>query len=507
LEDVLKGHANLQKRLSRYAGVVVVVAAVTAGLLPFRDHLSVLNAALIYLLVAVPVSARWGFLAGLFMALVSIVTIDFFFVPPVNGLASGEMQDLAGLAGVILVISLSAAFLSQAKEREEAALLRSRENDLLYQLSTLIISDLGSDSTLTGICSRVRETFSATSAAIFSPDGRLLAADGRPELRNLVSNSGSQDAAFIPNEAGQQYGVAQLALRHGGDQLGSLRVQRDWTLLKDDAAARRLLRAFAQVAALAIHHSQLMEEVTAKRALQEADVLKSALLGSVSHELRTPLGSIKAAVTSLLEPGQAWSDHDRGEFLAAIDGETDRLTAIVSNLLDLSRIEGGALQPDRDWYDVAEFLETTVSRARCEPGRVQLRIDQPLGVASFDYVQLGQVLSNLLENALKFTPAAGTVHVTAARTGSGLEILVRDQGPGVPAADRPHIFERFYRGKDAGVTSGTGLGLTISKGLVAAHGGTLTLLEDGETGAAFRIFLPDTPCSTKAGTELAGVVR
>jgi two-component system sensor histidine kinase KdpD len=415
------------------------------------------------------------------------------------------MQDLVGLAGIILLVSIIAAVLAGARGREEAAVLRSRESRLLYELSTLIISDLGSASTLTGICRRIRSTFGASSVAIFGADSgeeSLLAADGlsgdslrgETEFELVAAARVAATPAFGRSGGGRSEAVAIVPLRHAGHDLGVLRVERDWSRLRDDEAAMRLLNAFAQVAALAIHHSMLMQEVTATRVLQEADVLKSALLGAVSHELRTPLGSIKASVTSLLEPGQSWEPGVRAEFLAAIDEETDRLTNIVSNLLDLSRIEGGALQPARDWYDVSEFLETVVGRLRptSARNRVSLQVAPGVGVANFDYVQMSQVVTNLVENALKFSPTEAPVEIEARADEETLELLVRDFGPGVAPNDRAKIFDRFYRGATSGQrVTGTGLGLTISKGIVEAHGGTLSLTKSEPCiGTTFRVTLP-----------------
>lgn len=492
---------DIRKSLARYAAIVAGVAAITAVLAPFQSDISILNVALIYLVFAVPISARWGLAHGLFFAMTSIVALDFFFVPPVHGLAQTEPQDLIGLSGILIVSSLTGTFLSRARGRQEAAELRGRESGLLYELSTLIVSDLGSSSTLVRLCERVQETFAANWAAVFASEGGefpVRAATGNsfsaPGLADALA-AGAASRSESPefhSWAGGRTNLALVSLRHGGETLGVLGVQREWPALAGDAAAQRLLRAFGQVAALALYHTRLMAEVTATRALQEADVLKSALLASVSHELRTPLGSIKASITSLLEDGDDGAAADREEFLETIDHETDRLTRIVSNLLDLSRIEGGALKPVRDWFDVREFLDTVVGRLRpaSTAGRVSIECPASIGGACFDYLQLAQVLTNLIENAAKFSPAGSPIRVTARRTANSLRIAVSDEGPGIPDAERERVFDRFFRGSAAASAPGSGLGLTISRGLVEAHGGRLELETAAGGGATFTVTLP-----------------
>ena len=233
---------DIRRSLTRYFGVLITVAVVTGLLAPFQTHLSILNVALIYLVFAVPISARWGLTYGLFFAMVSIVALDFFFVPPVYGLAQTEPQDLIGLAGILFVSSLTGTFLSRARGRQEAAELRGRESSLLYELSTLIVSDLGSSITLVRLCERVQETFSANWVAVFAAGSGgafpIRAATGAPfreaDLEPaLVSTAGAgADAASFVPWGSSRSGVALVALRHGGTTLGVLGVQREWSGLR-----------------------------------------------------------------------------------------------------------------------------------------------------------------------------------------------------------------------------------------------------------------------------------
>jgi len=222
--------------------------------------------------------------------------------------------------------------------------------------------------------------------------------------------------------------------------------------------------------------------------------LKSVLLSSVSHDLRTPLAGIKASVSSLLQRDIQWTDTDRDGFLEDIDAEVDRLTRLVSNLLDLSRIEAGALRPEREWEDVGELIRRVVHRM--EPGMrghsITLDFPADLPAAEVDAVQIEQVLANLLDNAVKYAPPETEVYVEASvvHAPDGLRIGVTDAGKPIPPDQRSKIFDKFYRMKDTSrSTKGTGMGLAIVKGLIEAHGGSVSV-EGSDAGNTFVLWLP-----------------
>jgi two-component system sensor histidine kinase KdpD len=256
---------------------------------------------------------------------------------------------------------------------------------------------------------------------------------------------------------------------------------------------RRLLTTFANQVALAIDHAHLIEEATRAAALEQADQLKSALLTAVSHDLRTPLASIKASATSLLQENMHWDAATQREFLTAINEETDRLTRLVSNFLDLSRIQGGALRPEKEWYDIAEVIGAVTRRLTpllgVHPLRVTILPDLPL--LHFDYVEIAQVLANLIENAAKYSPPETEITVVADGKENAVRVCVTDHGFGIPPADLPHIFDTFYRVQRSGQqVAGTGIGLAICKGFVEAHGGTISVTSSVEQGTTFSFTLP-----------------
>jgi two-component system sensor histidine kinase KdpD len=332
--------------------------------------------------------------------------------------------------------------------------------------------------------------------------GAILLPDALDALRVSASSPAGEPCPLTREEEG----IADYVWRHqsrvphggalytpvtlGAERLGVLRLgprANGEALPHDDL---RLLEAFARGAAAAIDRRRLLEAATQAEVLRRSDALKTALLGTVSHDLRTPLAALKTGITALLQGDVRWDRQAQLEILSASNDEVDRLTRLISNVLDLSRIEAGALVPDRQWYEIGELINDSVRRAGAglEAHLVAVDIadgDLPMNV---DYVQMQQVLANLLDNAAKYSPAGSRIRVTGGVEGAAYVIRVHDAGPGIPASEADRIFSKFYR--LAGRRTGTGLGLAICKGLVDAHGGCIAVENPGRPGAVFAVSLP-----------------
>ena len=235
-------------------------------------------------------------------------------------------------------------------------------------------------------------------------------------------------------------------------------------------------------------------------ALRQSDALKSALISSVSHELRTPLTVMKGMVSSLSSDGERLPESVREEWFDGIREEIDYLTRLVENLLDMSRIEAGALQPKREWHLLGDLIEGAIRRLGTE-GKdhpLQVTLDDDLQPVFADAVQLQQVLVNLLDNAIKYSDPGSPLRVESRILPGSVEVSVRSRGPGISHDDLPHLFDRFYRctHRDRSVR-GAGLGLAICKGIIEAHGGTIWVESepDGETVVRFRLPLGASPPS------------
>jgi two-component system sensor histidine kinase KdpD len=259
------------------------------------------------------------------------------------------------------------------------------------------------------------------------------------------------------------------------------------------ATVDRLLAAVAAQLAVALERARLRREATEAEVLRRADELKTALLSAVSHDLRTPLATISAAADSLLHEGVVWSNEERTEFARDIAEEARRLDRLVTHLLDLSRIEGGTLRPQKAWHDLSGLVEEVLARLESLTAnhRVTVEIPDDLPPLLLDYVEIDQVLTNLIENATKYTPPGTEVAIRAAQAGRQAHIEVADRGSGLPPEALARVFERFYRVEGPGIRPrGTGLGLAVAKGLVEAHGGRIWAENRPDGGVRFVFALP-----------------
>jgi two-component system, OmpR family, sensor histidine kinase KdpD len=375
------------------------------------------------------------------------------------------------------VVSLLVA---TSERRRAQAERRERETRMLFDLSSSLVAHGSLTDTLRGVVSTVRSLFDLAGCAIVLPDGdgvRLAAADGQ------VPDDLDRDpqALTVPMRSGEHV-VGALVVVAGGPGSSGF-----------GEAERRVLATFANQAALAVEWGQQEEQRNRALALQETDRLRTALLNSVSHDLRTPLASIKASASSLLDHEVRWDDAEREEFLATINTEADRLTRLVHNLLDMSRIEAGALDPRLVESSVAEVVGPVVRRARAASRqRVEVDVPEELPPVLVDPVRIDQVLTNLLDNARSYA-AASPVQVVARPAGDSVELRVVDHGPGIPDGERERVFDQFYRLKGGRRPEGTGMGLAICRGIVEAHGGTLRVETTPGGGASFVLTLPVSP--------------
>ncbi|HET9922182.1 MAG TPA: ATP-binding protein, partial [Ktedonobacteraceae bacterium] len=256
--------------------------------------------------------------------------------------------------------------------------------------------------------------------------------------------------------------------------------------------------AFIDQAAAIIERARLRQESLQVEVLRRTDTLRAALLSSVSHDLRTPLSSIKAAASSLLQDDVQWDEEARRSFTLSIERQADRLNRLVENLLDMSRIEAGALKPEKEWYPVDELIHDVLGHMTpfLQGRSVETFLPDDLPPVELDYLQIDQVLTNLIENAVRYTPAGSPIEVSAKVDGAQVVICVADRGPGIPPREIERIFDKFYRvrAKEAETrVVGSGLGLAVCKGLIEAHGGRIWAENREGGGALFCFTLPVTP--------------
>jgi K+-sensing histidine kinase KdpD len=257
--------------------------------------------------------------------------------------------------------------------------------------------------------------------------------------------------------------------------------------------ARESAERAQETVALYEERERLREQATEAEVLRRADELKTVLLGAVSHDLRTPLSSIIASAGSLRQPDVEWTAAERDGFLADIESEARRLARIVANLLDLSRMESGTLRPERGWYDFGALVDDVLGRLRPLTGGREITLDvaDDLPPVPLDYVEIDQVLSNIIENAIGHTPPGTRIWIAAERNGDQLAVTIADDGPGIADDARGRLFDPFVRSGDRrGSPRGAGLGLAIARGLVEAHGGRIDAAPRSGGGTAISFTLP-----------------
>jgi two-component system sensor histidine kinase KdpD len=272
--------------------------------------------------------------------------------------------------------------------------------------------------------------------------------------------------------------------------LGEIKVWRDTAKLT--LAEERLLQTFASQGVLALERVSLSQAASRARLLEESDRFKTSLLSSVSHELRTPLATIKAAVTSLRSGAVEWNSEAGADLLAAVEEETDHLNQLVGNLLSMSRIEAGALKPERSWNSLADIISSAIERTRQQTAKhlVEVEVSPDLPLIPVDYFQIEQVFINLISNSTKYSSEGTVIKIHAqAINHSMMEVTVRNQGPQVAPEHLDRIFDKFYRVTAADRVTGAGLGLSICKGIIEAHGGKIWA-ENLDQGFAFHFRLP-----------------
>jgi two-component system, OmpR family, sensor histidine kinase KdpD len=485
----------------QYLPGAALVLLVTLLGLPLRPFINPTNLAMLYL-VAVMVTAVWlGRWPAIMASILGVIAFDIIFVPPYYTFVVADAEYLltfAGLLAVGLVISTLAA---HTQEQALAARRREAQTAALYELSR----GLAAASNLADIA---QTTVNHVQAAFNSPAALFLPDEARERLSVKASTSD-----FSPDTEG--YSVADWVFRHGqaagrhtdtltgvsgyylplqtsgqvigvmviefpGEYKGALNVEQ-----------RRFLTSFSSQAALALERAYLAEQARRTRLLEETEKLQTTLLNSISHDLRTPLASITGALSSLLADANLLSEEAKLDLIQNAWEQSLRLNRLVGNLLDMTRLESGAMKVVRQPYDVQELVGATLAQMpiRLQGRLVKRTIPDDLPPVAIDLTLMVQALMNLVDNALKYAPPNESIEIEAVQEQQMVVIAVKDRGPGLPEAELDHIFSKFFR-LNAGGVGGTGLGLSIARGIVEAHNGRVWAQNRPGGGAVFSMALP-----------------
>jgi two-component system sensor histidine kinase KdpD len=451
---------------------IVAVALCTLVIFPLKHVAPVVSLAVVYIPAVLVVSITWGAWLGIATGVLSAAAFNFFHLPPTGDFTLSDSNNWVALAAFVVVAAISSSVAEVARSRTRDAQQRRREADLAAEMARLLLRGNSLSETLPTAASRVAQVLDLKSAAI-----QLDAVDG--------------DARTIA-----------FALRDGSRRLGTLLVGAD----ASEAALRRLqeriVPALEALLSAALEREGLLGGVVETASLRRADTVKTALLRAVSHDLRSPLTAISAAGEAV--GSRSISASEREELAAVIQEEARRLSRLVDNLLDLSRLEAGAAEPRRDWASVDEMIRAALGELAAGEDEFALSIDRELPLVRVDPVQMERAFVNVLENARRHSGGhpvsvraravrslAGARSAPARPDGDRVIVRVVDRGPGIPPAQLERVFEPFYRaGKPGGDHRGSGLGLAIARGFTEANAGSLHVESLPGQGAAFVFELP-----------------
>jgi two-component system sensor histidine kinase KdpD len=456
-------------------------------MLPLRQHISVSTAALVLVIPVVLGVVVGGFLAGTVSVVAGFFVYDYAYIPPYRTLNVGTAQNWTALIVYVVVMLLVAQVVARVDAARAQAQRGTEAMRRLYELSELLVGDQSVSELLENIVQAARTMFDVPGVSLLVlEDDRLTvaAASGEPltveELRQLGPASGLPvSVGAAPTSLSE---LRTIALTSSGRPVGMLAMRS----LPVSEIDRSILNTFANDAALALERAQLRERALRAQLLEEVDRLRHGLMGAISHDLRTPLATIKVASSTLFTRANVLSAQDTNELHHLIEVETDRLTRLVTNLLDMTRIEAGVFEVHRSSTSLVDLVNDAVTALgpTMNEQRIEINVPALLGRVNVDRLIMVQVLINLLDNADRHSPSDGRITVEGELIDRVATLSVSDQGPGVALINQESLFNRFVQFDTAGRS---GLGLTIAKTFVEAHGERIWY-EDGPRGGARFVF-------------------
>jgi two-component system, OmpR family, sensor histidine kinase KdpD len=430
-----------------------------------------------FLVAVIVVALVGGFLPALAEAVAGSLLLNYYFVQPIHQFTISEANNALALA-VFVAVGLAVSWVVDTSARQTKQVARaSAESELLVTTAGSILRGQG---TLDALLERTREAFGMRSASLLERLDPSAGSARGPETGWAVVACSGDAPVTRPDDADVDVPVSDtLTLVLAGRPL--------------PAVDRRVLGAFAAYAGIALEQQRLAAEAEAAKPIAAADRMRTALLAAVSHDLRSPLASAKAAVTSLRSPDMHWDADDTAELLATADESLDRLTRLVGNLLDMSRLQAGALSLFPRPSGLDEIIAQVLDDLGPAGKDITVEVPEALPAVRADPAILERVVVNLTENALRYSPAGKAPLLAASALGNWVELRVVDRGPGIPESDRDRMFVPFQRLGDTDNTTGVGLGLALSRGLTEAMGGTLTAEDTPGGGLTMTVSLPAAP--------------
>lgn len=488
-------------RWERYAWTLATTAICTVVAFAMYPYFELTNIVMAYVLGSTIAGVRFGRGPAIVAAVANVLAFDFCFVPPRFTFSVADFQYIVTFAVMLTVTMVIANLMASVRQQTRVAGARERRTALLYAMSRELAATRGVSSMARVAVRHVAEVFDSK-AVVLLPDanGRLRYPREQP-IEGSFMKADLSIAQWVVDH-GKRAGLGSdtlpaapalyVPLSDERQRLGVLAVlpaNRRRILLPEQ---RHLLETFSGQLGLAMERAQLAEQAETARVAAETESLRNTLLASISHDLRTPLAVITGAGSTLVEHGRDLDEGSRMALARSIEAKAREMSDLVSNVLDLMRFESGQIAMRRDWQTLDDLVGSALGRIeerlREHPVDVALPADLPALRVDADLIV--QTFVNLLDNVAKYTPAGTPVHIAAQADGDFVLVTVDDEGPGLPAAERDRLFDKFHRGRDEGTVVGAGLGLAICRAIIQAHGGDIQGDDRPGGGARFRFTLP-----------------
>jgi two-component system, OmpR family, sensor histidine kinase KdpD len=493
--------------------VALTVVAVALGVAKLiRPLLGIENVDLVFLTAVVSVAVRFGLWPSLLASVSGSLCYNFFFLPPVYAFTITDPTNIAAFFFFMLIAILVSNLAARVRAQAVTAMGRVRTTESLYAFSRKLAGTAAMDDVLWATAYQIALMLRVRVVLLLPEQGVITVKAGYPpedelDKADLAAANWAWANDRVAGRGSDTLPGAKrlfLPMRTGRGPIGVIGIDDDRTgpLLTPDQ--RRLLDALVDQGALAIERVQLVEDMDRARRSIESDRLRQALLTSISHDLKTPLASVLGAASTLRDLAPKLSDTEKAELLTTVIDESERLNRFIANLLDMTKLEAGAIVPNASLQDLGEIIGSALRRADKILARHPVKLELPgnLPMLSLDAILFEQVLFNLLDNAAKYAPDDTVITIRAKRDTDSVSLTILDEGAGIPPEDLEQVFDKFYRvQKGDHVRAGTGLGLAISRGFVEAmHGAISAGNRSDRSGAAMTIRMPIPPATETLDT-------
>jgi two-component system, OmpR family, sensor histidine kinase KdpD len=473
-------------RAWRFAASLLLIAVVLA-VYHWPLAVNAVTAALTLLLAILFISTLWGLAEATVASIAAVLGFNYFFLEPIGTFRIQDSQNIVAFVAFLITAVTASQLSAYARRRTVEAEAGRLEMERLHALVQTMMLRGSARSTASEFVQDVMQAFGCSAAAFYyQPGGEVFRSGPQTgsvsgSVSDAVSDADLRAAAEASDvSVDRQRGIAIAPVRLGVRSLGSM-------ALMGALPSEQTLRAIGNLAAIAIERARAFDEASRSESARQGEALKTALLDSLAHDIKTPLTSIKAAVTSLLGGAQP----SQRELLTIIDEEADRLNRLAAEVVAMARIEAGKLHLEKRPVAAAEIVSNALSALPADARPVTVNVAPELPLVDADPEFAAQVVKQLVENALKYSPGGSPVVVSAERRDARIVIGVADRGPGIEENERARIFDKFFRGRRHRFdTKGTGMGLAIAKGIVDAHGGRIWVESEPGQGSVFYFALP-----------------